>query len=79
MLEFEPDGWLRHVAPTPLLMIVAAKDTCTFPEFQLEAFDRAREPKRLIMHPGGHFDTYTTYFQETSQAALDWFAEHLVA
>ena len=77
MLTFEPAGWVAHVAPTPLLMIVAEKDTCTFPEPQLAAFAAAGEPKRLMVHPGGHFDTYRDHFAETSDAALQWFCEHL--
>ena len=77
MLTFEPAGWIAHVAPTPLLMIVAAEDTCTFPEPQLAAFAAAGEPKRLVIHPGGHFDTYRDHFAETSDAALQWFCEHL--
>lgn len=77
MLTFEPAGWVAHVAPTALLMIVAAKDTCTFPEPQFAAFSAAGEPKRLVVHPGGHFETYTHHFAETSGAALQWFCEHL--
>ena len=77
MLTFEPAGWVAHVAPTPLLMIVAAKDICTFPEAQLAAFAAAGEPKRLVIHSGGHFDTYRDHFAETSDAALQWFCEHL--
>ena len=77
MLDFEPSGWIEHIAPTPLMMIVATNDTCTFPEPQLASFAAAREPKRLVLHPGGHFDTYTTHFEQTSAAALNWFASHL--
>ncbi len=77
MLSFEPSGWVAHVTPTPLLMIVAAKDTCTFPEPQLAAFAAAGEPKRLVVHDGGHFETYTRHFAETSGAAVQWFREHL--
>ncbi|MFI5801157.1 alpha/beta hydrolase [Streptomyces sp. NPDC051677] len=77
MVEFEPAGWVQHVAPTPLLMIVGSTDTCTFPEIQLDVFEQARHPKKLVIHPGGHFQTYVQHFEETSQAALDWFVEHL--
>lgn len=77
MLEFEPGGWIAHVSPKPLLMIVASRDTCTFPEYQLAAYAVAREPKRLLVHPGGHFDTYIEHFAQTSQAAVDWFGAHL--
>jgi len=77
LAEFEPAGWAPHVAPKPLLMVVAARDTCTFPEIQLDVFETARGPKRLIVHPGGHFDTYVDHFEETSRPARDWFVEHL--
>ena len=79
MITFEPAGWVPHIGPKPLMMIVAANDRCTFPDVQLDVFNSAREPKRLIVHQGGHFDTYTTYFAETSEPARAWFAEHLRA
>lgn len=79
MLQFEASGWARFISPKPFLMIVGALDTCTFPNLQLEVFEEAREPKRLVIHPGGHFDTYTDQFELTSGAALDWFREHLAA
>ncbi len=56
-LEFKPAGWMRYISPKPFLMIVAANDTCTFPKLQLEVFGEAKEPKRLVVYPGGHFDT----------------------
>lgn len=34
MLTFEPAGWVPYVSPTPLLMIVGAGDTVTFPHLQ---------------------------------------------
>lgn len=77
MLSFEPAGWLPYVAPTPLMMIVAEKDSCTFPETQLEVFTAASEPKRLVIHPGGHFETYVEHFIQTSMTACEWFTVHL--
>jgi fermentation-respiration switch protein FrsA (DUF1100 family) len=77
MLAFEPGGWAPFVSPTPLLMIVAARDSVTFPGPQQEIFESAHEPKRLVVHDGGHFDTYTDHFEETSTAARDWLQEHL--
>ena len=77
MNQFEPAGWAAYIAPTPFLMIVATNDTCTFPDIQLAVFAGAREPKRLVIHPGGHFDTYTDHFEPTSRAAVAWFGEHL--
>lgn len=77
-MTYEPAAWVPYVSPTPLLMIVGARDRCTFAEIQLDVFESAREPKRLLVHPGGHFDTYTTHFEETGTAARDWFAAHLL-
>jgi fermentation-respiration switch protein FrsA (DUF1100 family) len=77
LMEFEPAGWTPHVAPKPLMMIVGKRDDCTFPEIQLDVFETAREPKKLTVHPGGHYDTYNDHFKQTSRAARDWFAEHL--
>lgn len=79
MLEVEPAGWVQYIAPVPFMMIVGAKDTCTFTEHQLAVFAQAREPKRLVIHPGGHFDTYSGQFERTSQAALEWFQQHMGA
>jgi len=79
LAEFEAAGWAPHVGPRPLLMIVGAADDCTFPEIELDVFATAREPKKLVVHPGGHFQTYTEHFEQTSSAARDWFSEHLVS
>jgi len=77
MTEFEPAGWAPYISPTPMMMIVGSDDQLTFPELQLEVFNLAREPKRLVVHSGGHFETYTTHFEQTSSAAVSWFAANL--
>jgi anti-sigma factor RsiW len=46
-------------------------------DLALEAYQRAREPKRLVLLPGGHFDAYVKDFETASGAARDWFLEHL--
>ncbi|MBX9445799.1 alpha/beta hydrolase [Dickeya chrysanthemi] len=74
---YEPGTWIARVSPTPLLMIVALQDTITLTDLELAAYERALEPKRLVTIPGGHFDPYTTRFDQSSAAALDWFKEHL--
>ena len=77
LMEFDSAGWLVNLAPKPLLMIVGARDQCTFPEIQCEAFELAAGPKHLVVHPGGHFDTYTDHFEQTSREAREWYCEHL--
>jgi len=76
-MEYEPGAYIERVSPTPLLMVVAAGDHLTPYDLALEAYQRAREPKRLVMLPGGHFDAYVKDFDTASGAARDWFLEHL--
>lgn len=79
LIEFEPCGWIAHVTPKPLLMIIAEHDRCSFTEVQRECYRLAGNPKTLVSFPGGHFDAYTTFFQQTGPPARDWFVEHLGA
>ncbi len=74
---YEPGTWIPRVSPTPLLMVVAMRDTITVTDLALAAYERALEPKRLATIPGGHFDAYQSQFGPSSAAALNWFREHL--
>jgi uncharacterized protein len=79
LMEYEPGGYLERIAPTPLLMVVAAGDHLTPADMALEAYARALEPKRLELLPGGHFDAYVgDGFEHASGAARDWFVQHLL-
>jgi hypothetical protein len=75
-IDFEPAQWVPFIAPKPLLMIVGESDTCTFPDLQKQVFETAGEPKKLVLHPGGHWGTYWDYFDIAGHAARDWFIEH---
>jgi uncharacterized protein len=75
--EYEPGDYVARVAPTPLLLIVAENDALTATDLALEAYNRAREPKRLVLLPGGHFDPYVKQFDHASAAACEWFVIHL--
>ena len=46
------------ISPTPLLMVVAAGDHLTAADLAIAPYERAREPKQLVILPGGHFDAY---------------------
>jgi hypothetical protein len=74
---YEPGIWVDRISPTPLLMIVATHDGLTMTDLELQAYERALQPKRLKLIPGGHFDPYGTSFSEASSAATEWFLEHL--
>jgi uncharacterized protein len=74
---YEPGAWVERLSPTPLLMIVATEDTVAPADLALDAYERALEPKRLQLIPGGHFDPSTQHFATSSGAAVDWFSQHL--
>jgi uncharacterized protein len=75
--EYEPGGYISHISPTPLLLVVALGDHLTVADHALEAYERALMPKRLTMLNGGHFDAYEVDFERSAGAAADWFKEHL--
>jgi fermentation-respiration switch protein FrsA (DUF1100 family) len=78
LMDYEPGAYIERIAPTPLLMVVAAGDHLTPADLALEAYARALEPKRLELLPGGHFDAYLgPGFEQASGAARDWFVTHL--
>lgn len=75
--ENEPAINIERVSPRPLLMIVADEDEATPSDLALSAFNKALEPKQLILVKGGHFSPYKEHFERTSTAARDWFVQHL--
>lgn len=75
--EYEPGTYVQWVSPTPLMIVVAAGDHLTPADLALAAYERALEPKELVLPPGGHFDAYVEDFEAASGAARDWFVEHL--
>ena len=70
--EYEAGVYVPRISPTPLLMIVATRDTLTPTDLALEAYQRALEPKKLVLIPGGHFVPYLEAFEESSAVARDW-------
>jgi uncharacterized protein len=77
--EYDAARYIRFVAPTPLLMIVAEHDSLIPAKQAVQVYERAAEPKRLIQLPCGHFDLYRTepWFSKASGAAIEWFEKHL--
>jgi fermentation-respiration switch protein FrsA (DUF1100 family) len=75
---YEPGIWISRVSPTPLLLVVARDDRLTVADLALAAYERALQPKRLALIPGGHFDPYLDQFPLAEAAATEWFREHLL-
>ncbi len=77
--EYEPGDYITRISPTPLLLIIAANDHLAVADEAFAAYNRALEPKSLLVLPGGHFDAYVNDFERASGAARDWFVRHLKA
>jgi glyoxylase-like metal-dependent hydrolase (beta-lactamase superfamily II)/cephalosporin-C deacetylase-like acetyl esterase len=75
---YEPGHFIARVSPTPLLMVIANDDKVTLTDLELAAYERALEPKKLELIPGGHFDPYVRQFEKASTAALRWFQRWLL-
>lgn len=74
---FMPVNWISQIAPTPLLMVVATHDYVAPTDLALEGFNQAREPKKLFMFNGSHFDPYERKLSEVAPVTIDWFLTHL--
>jgi fermentation-respiration switch protein FrsA (DUF1100 family) len=75
--EYEPVSYLPYISPTPLLLVVAQGDHLVPSELALAGYERARQPKDLVILDGGHFDAYVKDFDAASGPARDWFVRHL--
>jgi fermentation-respiration switch protein FrsA (DUF1100 family) len=75
--EYEAGLYIHHVSPTPLLMIVDTADVLAPASVALEAYERALQPKKLVLLNGGHFAAYIEQFNTAAGAARDWFVEYL--
>lgn len=68
----EPQAVIHRISPTPLLMVVPEKDLTIPTTSQIAAFEKAREPKEMVMiKKAGHFDLYSGQpFEENIAAQL---------
>ncbi|KFY86915.1 hypothetical protein V500_07307 [Pseudogymnoascus sp. VKM F-4518 (FW-2643)] len=59
VFNFDAKSFIHRIAPTPLLMVVADNDITVPTSLQLQAFQRALEPKKLaVIRDAGHFEVY---------------------
>jgi uncharacterized protein len=79
MIEYDPANAIELISPTPLLIVAAEKDTLIPIDNIREAFGRAKEPKKLVVIPCGHFDVYydEPWHEQAVVTAVQWFVEHL--
>jgi fermentation-respiration switch protein FrsA (DUF1100 family) len=74
---YEPGAYISLISPTPLMLIVAIKDHLAVSDLAIAAYERAYEPKRLVLLAGGHFEAYVEDFEQSAGPASEWFRTHL--
>jgi uncharacterized protein len=79
MIENDPADAIELISPTALLIVAAENDALIPIEQVREAFERAGEPKKLVVIPCGHFDVYDRqpWHEQAAGSALQWFSDHL--
>lgn len=78
-IEYSPAVFMGRLSPTPFLMMVAENDILTPTDVAINAYASVREPKKLVILPGGHFDAYVNGFSQSSGNAIGWFEQWLMS
>ena len=80
-LSFHPEWVVDKIAPRPLLLIAAGDDRLVPPEDCRSLFDKAGEPKKLVVLSGiGHYEVYTRpAFDDVMRETGAWFRRHMPA
>lgn len=74
---YEPGRWIDRISPTPLLVVAVTHDTTAPSDLALAAYEKALEPKKLVLMKGGHYAPYFEGFDVSSDAAVEWFKTQL--
>jgi hypothetical protein len=78
MREFDPITHIKMISPAALLVIAAENDGLIPLSAVKAAFKKAPEPKKLSVHPVGHFDFYREPgLSMTAVEAIEWYGQHL--
>ncbi|KAF9784886.1 hypothetical protein IL306_006065 [Fusarium sp. DS 682] len=74
LLLHEPTAYIHRISPTPFLMTVGDRDVTIPTHLQLEAFEKALQPKTLkIIKGAGHFEPYYgQWFEDNISAQLEF-------
>ena len=78
-LEFNPEWVVDRIAPRPVLFITTDDDRLVPPEESRALYDRAGEPKKLVvLHGYGHYEVYVEpAFSEVMRETLAWYRQYL--
>ncbi len=78
MMEYSPEDVVHRISPRASLFIAVENDAVT-PEAQtVRLYERAGEPKKLIMlRQTTHYGVYNDYFDDVAQAVISWYDRYL--
>ncbi|MSO91540.1 MAG: alpha/beta hydrolase [Acetobacteraceae bacterium] len=80
-LGFNPEWVVGKIAPRPVLFITTDDDRLVPPEESIEMYNRAGEPKKLVILPKwGHYEVYAgEAFRQVMEPTTAWFQQYLPA
>lgn len=77
-IEYKPIDVIDRIAPRALLLIGAEHDNVCPIEGYQKLYEKAHEPKRLVVLPITHYDIYAgKWFDESARLAREWFERFL--
>lgn len=78
-VQYAPTANIPLISPTPMLMVVAERDSLIPADLATAAFERAGEPKKLHVAACGHFEIYERepWFSGAVSCMVDWYQQHL--
>jgi len=78
-LEYKPINVVDKISPRALLLIGARDDdTCPIEGYE-KLYERAGEPKKLVVLPITHYEIYSgKWFEESARLACEWFTRFLM-
>ena len=77
-MEYSPEDVVHKIAPRASLFIAVENDAVTPEEQSIRLYEKAGEPKKLIMlRHTTHYGVYSTSFNEVAGAVVDWYNRYL--
>lgn len=77
-MEYRPIDYAARIAPRALMLIGAENDDLCKIDGYKAVFDAAKEPKKWVQYPIGHYEIYQPeWVAPSAKAATEWFDQHL--
>jgi fermentation-respiration switch protein FrsA (DUF1100 family) len=80
LIEYNPDFAVHLASPTAILVVHAEKDVIPV-ELVRTVYERALEPKKLVVYDCKHTDLYDKepWITKSANEAIDWYKKYLTA